>query len=82
MFNLKLVNLFLPEITKSSLDYKDVVVDDDNVGVGDDEISRESSPHHVDNVVDNDNDDCEGVEISREGSPHHVARVLGFPSRK
>ena len=37
MFNLKLVNLFLPEITKSSLDYKDVVVDDDNDGVDDDD---------------------------------------------
>ena len=40
MFNLKLINLFLPEITKSFLDYKDVVVDNDD-------ISREGSPHHV-----------------------------------
>ena len=81
MVNLKLINFFLPEITKSSLDYNDVVVANDNDGVGDG-ISRNGSPHHVDNVVDNDNDDCEGDEVSREGSPHHVARVLGFPSSK
>ena len=50
MFNLKLVNLFLPEITKSSLDYNDVVVANDNDGVGD-EISRNGSPHHVARIL-------------------------------
>ena len=44
MFNLKLINLFLPEITKSFLDYKDVVVDNDD-------ISREGSPHHVARIL-------------------------------
>ena len=50
MFNLKLINLFLPEITKSSLDYNDVVVANDNDGVGD-EISRNGSPHHVARIL-------------------------------